>query len=56
MNYAVCMLEEAAEKFGAKTAIVDEFSEISFCDLRENARKVGAFINSLDVSSAPVVV
>ena len=56
MNSAVCMLEDAAEKFGAKTAIVDEVSEISFRDLRENARKVGAFINSLDVSSAPVVV
>ena len=56
MNSAVCMLEAAASKFGSKTAIVDEFGEISFIDLRNKARTVGAFLADSDISSAPVIV
>ncbi len=56
MNSAVCMLEAAASKFGSKTAIVDEFGEISFIDLRNKARAVGAFLADSDISSAPVIV
>lgn len=56
MNSAVCMLETASEKYPGKIAVIDENSEITFSELRNAARRVGAYINSLNVSGAPVVV
>lgn len=46
MNSAVCLLEQAAEKFGDKTAFEDNDNKISFKELRAKSRALASGILS----------
>ncbi len=54
LNSAVKLLERAAQKYGDKTAVSDEWGEISFNELRKTGRSVGtALIKSSDEGYMP---
>lgn len=42
LNSAVRLLDMAAEKFNTKTAVADEWGEMSFCELQRLGRAIGA--------------
>lgn len=56
-NSAVCLLDKACERYPDKTALIDEWGEITFSHLREKALRVASFlIKDKNASKAPVVV
>lgn len=57
LNSAVRLLDEAAEKFGSRTAVEDERGEMSFSDLRKKGRAIATAILSDQTNElAPVMV
>lgn len=58
-NSAVRLLDKAADKFGNKTAVSDEWTSYSFCDLRTLGKSIAtAILNNSDnlYMPAPVMV
>lgn len=56
-NSAVCLLDRACEKYPNKTAVVDEWGEITFLQLKQRAMRVASFLlKNKNNSKAPVVV
>jgi len=46
MNSAVFILEQAAEKYGDKTAVKDENTSITYAQLRDKSRRIGTCLQS----------
>lgn len=49
-------LAAAAEKWPSKTAVVDEFREMSYGDLWEEAEKIGAYLAGASVPTGPAAL
>ncbi|MCI8520267.1 MAG: D-alanine--poly(phosphoribitol) ligase [Clostridia bacterium] len=59
LNSAVRLLDKAAEKYNDKTAIADEWGEISFAELQKQGKSVGTAIINADAEGympSPVMV
>lgn len=59
LNSAVRLLDRAAEKYGGKTAVSDEWSEITFKDLQKKGKAVGTALAKTTPAGymkAPVMV